>query len=212
MAFLLDTDHLVILQQRSRPAFDNLTARLAKANPDDIFASIISFHEQMQGWLTFLNRSRSPSQIVMAYTELDEIGRSFFEMNVLPFSDDAQDRFDQLRKERIRIGTMDLRIASVALVEGATVLTANSRDFEKVPELSIDDWTTRRACATAYGTVRCGELPIALDKSSYRSLARLTIFRDSLVDIRERYEVCFAKVNRLKVVAEHLSLYPTGFS
>ena len=84
MAFVLDTDHLVILQQRNQPAFKNLTARLGQTNPDDIFATIISFHEQMQGWLAFLNRSRSPSRIVMAYTELDEIGRSFFEMNVLP--------------------------------------------------------------------------------------------------------------------------------
>jgi len=43
--------------------------------------------------------------------------------------------------QRIRIGTMDLRIASIALVEGATVLTANASDFEKVPGLTIDDWT-----------------------------------------------------------------------
>ena len=43
--------------------------------------------------------------------------------------------------QRIRIGTMDLRIASIALVEGATVLSANASDFEKVPGLTIDDWT-----------------------------------------------------------------------
>ncbi len=67
MAYLLDTDYLVILQQRTRPAFDHLTARLAQANPDEVFASIISFHEKMQGWLAFLTRSRSSSQIVMAY-------------------------------------------------------------------------------------------------------------------------------------------------
>jgi tRNA(fMet)-specific endonuclease VapC len=46
-----------------------------------------------------------------------------------------------LRKERIRIGTMDLRIASIALAEGAAVLTANATDFDKVPGLTIDDWT-----------------------------------------------------------------------
>lgn len=63
------------------------------------------------------------------------------EMNLLSFSDDAQERFDALRKQQIRIGTMDLRIASIALVEDATVLTANTTDFEKVPGLRIDDWT-----------------------------------------------------------------------
>lgn len=102
---------------------------------------MISFHEQMEGWLAFLNRARSASQIVLAYSELEELGRSFFEMNVLSFSSQAQTCFDDLRKQRIRIGTMDLRIASIALVEGATVLTANASGFEKVPGLTIDDWT-----------------------------------------------------------------------
>ena len=141
MAYLLDTEHLVVLQRRTQPAFTKLTDRLSRKNPSDIFVSVISFHEQMQGWLALLNRSRSASQIVLSYRELDELGRSFFEMSVFPFSDHAQKRFDGLRKQRIRIGTMDLRIASIALVEGATVLTANTRDFEKVPGLMIDDWT-----------------------------------------------------------------------
>ena len=92
-------------------------------DPRDLSVSVISFHEQMQGWLAFLNRTPSASQIVMAYRELDELGRSFFEMNVLSFTAEAQKRFDGLRKQRIRIGTMDLRIASIALVEGAAVAT-----------------------------------------------------------------------------------------
>jgi tRNA(fMet)-specific endonuclease VapC len=141
MAYLLDTEHLVVLQRRTQPAFGKLTERLRREDPSGIFISMISFHEQMQGWLAFLNRVRSASQIVLAYSELEELGRSFFEMNVLSFSSQAQMCFDDLRKQRIRIGTMDLRIASIALVEGATVLTANASDFEKVPGLTIDDWT-----------------------------------------------------------------------
>lgn len=141
MAYLLDTEHLVILQRRTQPAFGKLTERLRREDASGIFISVISFHEQRQGWLAFLNRARSASQIVPAYSELEELGRSFFEMNVLSFSSQAQMRFDDLRKQRIRIGTMDLRIASIALVERATVLTANASDFEKVPGLTIDDWT-----------------------------------------------------------------------
>jgi len=81
MAYLLDTEHLVVLQRRTQPAFGNLTRRLRGEDPRGVFASVISFHEQMQGWLAFLNRAKSPSQIVLAYRELEELGRSFFEMN-----------------------------------------------------------------------------------------------------------------------------------
>jgi tRNA(fMet)-specific endonuclease VapC len=85
----MDTDHLVILQRRSQPAFDNLTEQLRRHDAGEVFASVISFHEQMQGWLAFLNRARSASQIILAYAELEQMGRSFFEMNTLPFSADA---------------------------------------------------------------------------------------------------------------------------
>ena len=36
---------------------------------------------------------------------------------------------------------MDLRIAAIALRQGLTVLTQNTVDFEKVPNLSVADWT-----------------------------------------------------------------------
>lgn len=110
MPYVLYTDHLVILEQQSKPAFSHLIERLQATDPNELFVTIVSFHEQMQGWLSFLNKARSPAQKVMAYTELYEVGRAFFEMNILQFSDDAQDQFDALRKQRVRIATMDLRI------------------------------------------------------------------------------------------------------
>jgi hypothetical protein len=60
--------------------------------PTDVAVGIVSFHEQMQGWLALLNKARTSAQIVLAYRKLDELGRSFFEMEVLPFSDDAQEQ------------------------------------------------------------------------------------------------------------------------
>ena len=48
--------------------------------------------------------------------------------------------FMRLRRERIRIGTQDLKIASIALHTGALLLSANLRDFEKVPGLRVEDW------------------------------------------------------------------------
>ena len=42
---------------------------------------------------------------------------------------------------RLRIGTMDLRIAAIALVYGATLVTHNVQDFQRIPGLVIEDWT-----------------------------------------------------------------------
>ena len=60
---------------------------------------------------------------------------------VLPFDDKAALKFESLIAQRVRVGTMDLRIASIALSEGLTLVTRNTRDFSKVPGLAILDWT-----------------------------------------------------------------------
>jgi tRNA(fMet)-specific endonuclease VapC len=67
--------------------------------------------------------------------------QSFCEMEVLSYSDEAEDRFVALRRQKVRIATLDLRIASTALVTGSTLLSRNLRDFRQVPGLLVEDWT-----------------------------------------------------------------------
>jgi tRNA(fMet)-specific endonuclease VapC len=66
--------------------------------------------------------------------------RFFNKWQILPFNEPAADRFEALRKQRVRIGTQDLKIASIALEAGALLLTANLRDFERVPGLRVENW------------------------------------------------------------------------
>jgi tRNA(fMet)-specific endonuclease VapC len=141
MPVVLDTDHLSILQWREEPACSRLRERLKQLPADDVATTIISFQEQVQGWLAYLNRARKPEQVVLAYAELEEIWRWFLKMNVLSFSDEAQMRFTELRRQCPRLQTMDLRIASIALVSNSTLLTRNLRDFRQVPGLAVEDWT-----------------------------------------------------------------------
>jgi tRNA(fMet)-specific endonuclease VapC len=49
--------------------------------------------------------------------------------------------FERLRQARIHIGTMDLKIAAIALANNATLLSRNLADFGKVPGLRVEDWT-----------------------------------------------------------------------
>jgi tRNA(fMet)-specific endonuclease VapC len=45
-----------------------------------------------------------------------------------------------MRAARVRIGTEDLKIASLALANDALLLSANLRDFEQVPGLRVESW------------------------------------------------------------------------
>lgn len=141
MPLILDTDHLTILQRRTRPQFDRLSERLAPLGREQVCTTIVSFHEQMRGWLAFLNQARSSAQVILAYGELQEMLHRFCQMSILPYTDAAEDRFVALRRQKVRIATLDLRIASIAIVTGSTLLTGNLQDFRKVPGLLVEDWT-----------------------------------------------------------------------
>lgn len=139
--FVLDTDHLTILQQESGPEFEILQARLRLQRPEDIVTTIIAFQEQIEGWLTYLKKARDADNVLWAYHRMVLVLEYFCKAKVLPFSQDAQMRFEVSRRQRIKVGTMDLRIASICSATGSTLLSRNLRDFRKVPGLIVEDWT-----------------------------------------------------------------------
>lgn len=140
--YLLDTDHLVIAQRQSQPEFDRLNARLALHSSTDFFVSVISFHEQVLGWHTYISRAKDPAGVVRGYAKLQELLGNFAIAQVAPFDDAAAQIFAELRKQGVRIGTMDLRIAAIALSKNYTVLARNIVDFSRVPGLKVEDWTS----------------------------------------------------------------------
>ncbi len=76
------------------------------------------------------------------YAKLEGILDSFARAQVLPFSDSAADVYEELRSQRVRVGTMDLRIASIVIANQMTLLTRNTVDFERIPNLAFADWTS----------------------------------------------------------------------
>lgn len=140
--YVLDTDHLGILQRQTSPQFENLTRRLSGRPESDFFVTIVSFHEQILGWNAYLARAKDLVGVLRGYRQLEGILIDFSRSQVLPFGSAAADVFEELRQKRIRIGTMDLRIAAITIAKGMTLLSRNLVDFERIPSLAVEDWTT----------------------------------------------------------------------
>lgn len=137
---ILDTDHLSILQRGGAGAA-RVRARLARHAPEEVATTIVTFEEQMRGWLAYLARARSLTQQVEAYGRLRTHLDHYRRIPVLDFDEQAAVHVQRLRKERIRMGAMDLKIAAIALAWEGTLLTRNLRDFGRVPGLGIQDFT-----------------------------------------------------------------------
>lgn len=141
MKYLLDTDHISFLQRRSSSEFSRLTLRMAQHPISDFALSVVSFHEQVIGAHSFINRAQINTDLARGYTLLLETLNGFANAPVLPFDAEAISIFDEIRIQKVRVATMDLRIAVIAISNNLVLLTRNTGDFGKVPNLIIEDWT-----------------------------------------------------------------------
>ncbi len=137
---VLDTDHLSELD-RAGAAGAALNARLEGCD-DEVATTIINAQEQLRGWLAQIERQRDPHRQIALYKRLQGRIAFFASGLVLPWDRAAADVYVQLRAQRLRVGAMDLKIASITLAHGATLLSRNTVDFEHVPELRVEDWLT----------------------------------------------------------------------
>ena len=137
---VLDTDHVNVLKYPEHPRFASLTTQLNTSADQDIATTVITLEEQMRGWLGWMNRAQDVRRQVPAYQELLRLCDFFTRWHVVLFDEQAASTLQGLRAQRIRIGTMDLKIAAIALVHDALLLSANLRDFQQVPNLRVANW------------------------------------------------------------------------
>jgi tRNA(fMet)-specific endonuclease VapC len=113
---LLDTDHVTLLKYPESERCARLTERLRGQAHETVAISIITVEEQMRGWLAAIAKERHARRQVLGYAELARLFEYFQAFAIVPFDDRAADQFEDLRSLRIRLGTMDLKIAAIALV------------------------------------------------------------------------------------------------
>jgi tRNA(fMet)-specific endonuclease VapC len=138
---ILDTDCLSLLDREKYIESSKLRQWLDNFPPDEIFTTIISFEEQMRGWLALIAKAKNIEQQSFAYEKLHRSLETYRNTLVLEFDENAANIFQNLKSQKVRIGTMDLKIASIALSRKAILVSRNLKDFENVPNLVVKDWS-----------------------------------------------------------------------
>ena len=136
---LIDSDHFsVIANQRDRK-HSKLVARLGACD-DIVGVPIVVVEEVLRGRLAKLRRIQKLTDLITPYEQLGESIRFLSNFVVAPWNAAAAERMAALKGARLRVGTQDLRIASIALAQDALLISANLVDFEQVPKLRVENW------------------------------------------------------------------------
>jgi tRNA(fMet)-specific endonuclease VapC len=133
----LDTDHLTVLKYSTSERGQRLTARLATAG-GVVGTTVVNMEEQMRGWLAAIAKERLPRRQVAPYRDLAGLVEFFRGFAIGLFDDTAADLLTGYSSIHIKMS--DRKIAAIAVAHNALLLTANRRDFERVPGLRFENW------------------------------------------------------------------------
>ncbi len=132
MRYLLDSN-ICVYAMKNRP--QQVLRRLQNIGRAAVAVSVVTVLELRQG-------AERSQQRELAHARLDD----FFEpMEVLPFEEADALVAARVRAELFRlgrpIGDFDSLIAAHALARDLIVVTNNVDEFERVPDLRIENWT-----------------------------------------------------------------------
>jgi tRNA(fMet)-specific endonuclease VapC len=131
LSHLLDTNICsYLMRARSRSVLD----RLASLGPERVAVSVVTAIELREG----AERSKAPTRYHAAIDAFLE------EIAVLPLPVESAQIGGRLRADLRRqgrpIGDLDSLIAAHALALDLVLVTHNTREFSRVPELRLEDW------------------------------------------------------------------------
>jgi tRNA(fMet)-specific endonuclease VapC len=131
MRFMLDTDSCIALIKR-KPA--SALRRLVSLSPGDAGISAITLAELRYG----VAKSAQSEQNSRALEEF------LLPLEIADFDGPAAESYGIVRavleKSGTPIGTLDTQIGAHALNLGAVLVTHNTREFRRIPDLAVEDW------------------------------------------------------------------------
>lgn len=131
--YLLDTNILSYFIRGNHPA---LMRRMATAMQTQTIATSVICRAEIrdgQAWMDANYKRHKPINLML------------LELPALAWTVDAADRYGQiraqLRQQGAPCGELDAMIAAHALVNKLTLVTHNTRHFEQIDGLVLEDWT-----------------------------------------------------------------------
>lgn len=129
--YLLDTNICIYFMKNQYP---QLTGKLLSFSPSDLLISSITVFELEYG----AEKSNWGQQT------RHKLAQFLSPFNILPFSTDDAITAGWIRgyleKRGSIIGPYDIQIAAQGLSRGLTLVTHNTGEFSRVPNLRIEDW------------------------------------------------------------------------
>ncbi|MCD9187926.1 MAG: type II toxin-antitoxin system VapC family toxin [Pyrinomonadaceae bacterium] len=138
---ILDTDCLSLLERKGSAESYRLSAKLSEFSPEEIAVTIITFEEQMRGWMAFIAKANSIEKQISAYRKLEKFLETYKFIPIVQFDEKDGEIFQDLKSRKIKVGTMDLKIASIAISHNALLISRNLSDYDRIPNLRVQDWT-----------------------------------------------------------------------
>lgn len=133
MRYLLDTNICIYLIKKHPP---KVLARFMEHSPQDVAISTITLFELQYGVEKSQYRQRSEDALAKFLLPLNMIELDRFA------AEEAAVIRAQLEKKGISIGPYDILIAGLARSRDMTLVTNNTREFERVVDLRVEDWIT----------------------------------------------------------------------
>ncbi|AUS99452.1 VapC toxin family PIN domain ribonuclease [Nostoc sp. CENA543] len=131
MKFLLDTNTCIIYMRGKN---STLKQKLESTSTKDIAVCSIVKAELFYGAMKSANPQRNLTLQLQFLAQFIS----------LPFDDLAATTFGKIRSQLEALGTpigaYDLQIAAIALSKNLTLITHNTREFQRINNLLIEDW------------------------------------------------------------------------
>ena len=129
MTYMLDTN-ICIYVMKNKP--EKVLQRFREELDGGLCISSITLAELEYGMKHSSNPAKNEQALLRFLTPL----------SILPFGAAAASEYGALRTylQNTPIGPLDMLIAGHALAEGLTLVTNNVREFERVPDLRLENW------------------------------------------------------------------------